>query len=56
MTELQIGLSALCGLVVVQLAALMIRDVRPGRVTYALPLIIASAVFAGGGVEVRKFC
>jgi hypothetical protein len=46
MTELQIGLSALCGLVVVQLAALMIRDVRPGRVTYALLALVEVGLVA----------
>ncbi len=36
MTQLQIALSAVCGLVVVLLVVLMVRDARPGRVTYAL--------------------
>ncbi|RNM13699.1 hypothetical protein [Nocardioides pocheonensis] len=36
MGPLQIGLSILCGVVVLQLAVLIVRDLRPGRVTYVL--------------------
>ena len=36
MTTLQIGLSILCGLLVLQLVVLVVRDRRPGPVTYAL--------------------
>jgi hypothetical protein len=40
MTTLQIALSALCLLVVVQLVVLIARDRRPGRLTYALLAVL----------------
>jgi hypothetical protein len=36
MRDLQIALSVLCLAVAIQLVVLMVRDVRPGRVTYAM--------------------
>lgn len=46
MTELQIALSALCGLVAVLLAVLIARDVRPGRFTYALLVLVEVGLVA----------
>jgi len=46
MTELQIALAALCGLVAVQLGVLIARDVRPGRVTYALLALLEAGLVA----------
>ena len=40
MTGLQIALSVLCALLLVQLVVLMVRDVLPGRVTYALLVLV----------------
>jgi hypothetical protein len=36
MTDLQIALAVLCALLVIQLGVLIARDVRPGRISYAL--------------------
>jgi hypothetical protein len=46
MNQLQIGLSLLCLLVAVQLVALIVRDVRPGRVTYALLALVEIGLVA----------
>jgi hypothetical protein len=40
MTQLQIALSLLCGVVAVLLVVLMVRDVRPGVATYALLVVV----------------
>jgi hypothetical protein len=40
MTSLQIVLSVLCGGIAVLLVALIARDVRPGRITYALLALV----------------
>jgi hypothetical protein len=46
MTELQIGLSVLCGVVALQLAVLIARDLRPGKVTYALLALVEVGLVA----------
>jgi len=46
MTTLQIALSVLCGLVAVQLIVLIVRDVRPGPVTYALLALVEVGLVA----------
>ena len=46
MTNLQIALSVLCGLALVQLVVLIARDVRPGRVTYALLALVEVGLVA----------
>ena len=40
MTQLHIALSVLCGVVAVLLVVLMVRDVRPGRLTYAMLVLV----------------
>jgi hypothetical protein len=40
MTTVQIALSILSGVIVLQLLALIVRDVRPGRITYALLAVL----------------
>jgi hypothetical protein len=40
MTTLQIVLSVLCGLLLVQLAVLIARDLPPGRISYALLALV----------------
>jgi hypothetical protein len=46
MRDLQIGLSVLCLLVAVQLVVLIVRDVRPGRATYALLALVEVGLVA----------
>jgi hypothetical protein len=46
MTTLQIVLSVLCLVVVVQLAVLIARDLRPGRVTYVLLALLEAGLVA----------
>lgn len=46
MTTLQIALSILCGVVAVQLVVLMVRDVLPGRATYALLVLLELGLVA----------
>lgn len=46
MTNLQIALSVLCLLVVVLLVVLIVRDRRPGRVTYALLAVLELGLVA----------
>jgi hypothetical protein len=46
MTTLQLVLSVLCALVVVQLVVLMARDRLPGRVTYALLALLEVGLVA----------
>jgi hypothetical protein len=46
MTNLQIGLSVLSALIVLQLVALIVRDLRPGRVTYALLTLLELGLVA----------
>ncbi|HET6167011.1 MAG TPA: hypothetical protein VFE07_09300 [Marmoricola sp.] len=46
MTELQIALSVLAGLVAVLLVALIVRDVRPGATTYALLVLLELGLVA----------
>jgi hypothetical protein len=46
MTTLQIALSILCAVVVVQLVVLIVRDVRPGRATYALLALVEAGLVA----------
>jgi hypothetical protein len=46
MTELQIALSILCGVVAVLLVVLMVRDVLPGRATYALLVLLELGLVA----------
>jgi len=46
MTTLQIALSILCGLLVVLLVVLIVRDVRPGPVTYALLALVEVGLVA----------
>jgi hypothetical protein len=46
MRTTQIALSVLCLVVAVQLVALIVRDVRPGRVTYALLALVEVGLVA----------
>jgi hypothetical protein len=46
MRDLQIGLSVLCLLVAIQLVVLIVRDVRPGRATYALLALVEVGLVA----------
>ena len=46
MTELQIALSILSGVVAVLLVVLMVRDVLPGRLTYALLVVLELGLVA----------
>ena len=46
MTNLQIALSVVCLLVVVLLVVLIVRDRRPGRVTYALLAVLELGLVA----------
>ena len=46
MTELQIALSVLSGLVAVLLVVLVVRDVRPGPATYALLVLLELGLVA----------
>ena len=46
MTNLQVALSALCGLLVVLLVVLILRDRRPGPVTYALLAVVEVGLVA----------
>ena len=46
MIPLQIALSLLCALLVVQLIALIVRDRRPGRVTYGLLVLLELGLVA----------
>jgi hypothetical protein len=46
MTELQIALSILCGVVAVLLVDLMVLDVLPGRATYSLLVLLELALVA----------
>lgn len=46
MTDLQIALAILCGVLVVQLGVLIARDVLPGRVTYALLVLLEVGLVA----------
>lgn len=54
MTDLQIVLSVLCLLIVVQLGVLVARDVRPGKVTYALLVLLELGLVAHLVVGVIK--
>jgi hypothetical protein len=46
MTNLQIALSILCAVLVLQLVVLIVRDVRPGRATYALLGLVEAGLVA----------
>ena len=46
MRDLQIALSVLCLLVAIQLVVLMVRDVRPGRITYLLLGLVEAGLVA----------
>jgi hypothetical protein len=46
MTTLQIALSILCAVLVLQLVVLIVRDVRPGRATYALLALVEAGLVA----------
>ena len=46
MTTLQIALSILCAVLVLQLVVLIVRDVRPGRATYALLALVEVGLVA----------
>ena len=46
MTTLQTGLSILCGVIVVLLVVLIVRDRRPGRLTYALLALVEVGLVA----------
>ena len=46
MRDLQIALSVLCLLVAIQLVVLMVRDVRPGRITYLLLGVVEAGLVA----------
>ena len=46
MTNLQIALSVLCAVALVQLAVLIARDRRPGRLTYALLAVVEAGLVA----------
>jgi len=46
MTNLQIGLSILCGVLVAVLAVLIVRDRRPGVVTYTLLALVEVGLVA----------
>lgn len=46
MTQLQVALAILCGLVVVQLGVLIARDVLPGRFTWALLVLLELGLVA----------
>jgi hypothetical protein len=46
LTELQTALAVLCGVVAVQLIVLMVRDVLPGRITYALLALLETGLVA----------
>jgi hypothetical protein len=54
MTQLQIALSILCGVVAVLLVVLMVRDVRPGRVTYALLVLVELGLFGQLGLGLAR--
>jgi hypothetical protein len=45
-TNLQVALSVLCALVLVWLTVLIVRDTRPGRVTYALLALVEIGLVA----------
>jgi hypothetical protein len=45
-TTLQIALSVLCGLIALLLVVLIVRDVGPGRVTYALLAVVEIGLVA----------
>jgi hypothetical protein len=46
MTELQTTLAVLCGVIAVQLVVLMVRDLLPGRITYALLALLEVGLVA----------
>jgi len=46
MTQLQIALSVVCGLIGVLLVVLMVRDRRPGRLTYAALALVELGLVA----------
>jgi hypothetical protein len=54
MTNLQIALSVVCLLVVVLLVVLIVRDRRPGRVTYALLALLEVGLVAQLAIGVAR--